>query len=47
MNKKLKLKLKDYKKVNPNSSTDLTTRMKYMITSINGDRDTKINSYFR
>ena len=29
------------KQLNPNVSTDLTTRMKYIITSINGDRDQK------
>jgi hypothetical protein len=38
---KIDSEIKGLKKVNPNSSTDLTTRMKYMITSINGDRDIK------
>ena len=38
---KIDAEIKGLQKVNPNSSTDLTTRMKYMITSINGDRDVK------
>jgi len=29
------------KKVNPEISTDVTTRLKYMITSVNGERDQK------
>jgi hypothetical protein len=36
---KIEAEIKGMQKVNPNSSTDLTTRLKYMITSINGDRD--------
>jgi hypothetical protein len=38
---KIEAEIKGLQKVNPNSSTDLTTRMKYIITSINGDRDIK------
>ena len=39
---KIEAEIKGLQKINPNSSTDLTTRMKYMITSINGDRDIKL-----
>ena len=39
--KKIEAEIKGLKKVNPNSSFDVTTRLKYMITSINGDRDQK------
>jgi hypothetical protein len=38
---KIEAEIKGLQKVNPNISTDLTTRLKYMITSINGDRDQK------
>jgi hypothetical protein len=38
---KIDAEIKGLQKINPNSSTDLTTRLKYMITSINGDRDQK------
>jgi len=38
---KIETEIKGLQKVNPNSSTDLTTRLKYMITSVNGDRDIK------
>jgi hypothetical protein len=38
---KIDAEIKGLQKVNPNISTDLTTRMKYIITSINGDRDQK------
>ena len=38
---KIEAEIKGLQKVNPNSSTDLTTRLKYMITSVNGDRDIK------
>ena len=38
---KIEAEIKGLQKINPNSSTDLTTRMKYIITSINGDRDQK------
>jgi hypothetical protein len=33
--------LKGLKKINPNSSPELSTRLKYIITSINGDSDRK------
>ena len=39
--KKIEAEIKGLQKINPNSSSDVTTRMKYMITSINGDRETK------
>jgi hypothetical protein len=39
--KKIDAEIKGLQKINPNASTDLTTRLKYMITSINGDRDIK------
>jgi hypothetical protein len=39
--KKIEQEIKGLKKVNPNSSSDVTTRLKYMITSINGDREIK------
>lgn len=39
--KKIDAEIKGLQKVNPNSTTDVTTRMKYIITSINGDRDQK------
>jgi hypothetical protein len=38
---KIDAEVKGLQKVNPNATTDITTRMKYMITSINGNRDTK------
>ena len=38
---KIDAEIKGLQKINPNSSTDLTTRMKYIITSVNGDRDIK------
>jgi hypothetical protein len=38
---KIDAEIKGLQKVNPNSSTDLTTRLKYMITSVNGERDQK------
>jgi len=38
---KIEAEIKGLQKVNPNISTDLTTRLKYMVTSINGDRDQK------
>jgi hypothetical protein len=38
---KIDAEIKGLQKVNPNVSTDLTTRLKYMITSINGGRDIK------
>jgi hypothetical protein len=39
--KKIEAEIKGLTKVNPNGSFDITTRLKYMITSINGDRDQK------
>lgn len=33
--------LKGLKKINPNTSPDLSTRLKYIITSVNGDRERK------
>lgn len=33
--------LKGLKKINPNASPELSTRLKYIITSINGDRERK------
>jgi len=40
--KKIDAEIKGLQKINPNSSSDVTTRMKYMITSINGDREPKV-----
>ena len=39
--KKIEQEIKGLQKINPNSSSDVTTRLKYMITSINGDREIK------
>jgi len=39
--KKIEGEIKGLQKVNPNGSYDVTTRLKYMITSINGKRDQK------
>ena len=39
--KKIEAEIKGLQKVNPNATSDVTTRMKYMITSINGDRELK------
>jgi len=39
--KKIEAEIKGLKKINPNGSFDVTTRLKYMITSINGDREQK------
>lgn len=39
--KKIEAEIKGLTKVNPNGSYDVTTRLKYMITSINGERDQK------
>jgi len=39
--KKIEAEIKGLQKINPNSSSDITTRMKYIITSINGDREAK------
>lgn len=35
--KKIETEIKGMKKINPNSSTDITTRLKYMIIAVNGD----------
>lgn len=39
--KKINAELEGLKKINKNSSADLSTRMKYIITSINGNREAK------
>jgi len=39
--KKIKAELDGLKKINKNSSTDISTRLKYIITSVNGSRDAK------
>ena len=39
--RKIDRELKGLKKLNKNASNDLTTRMKYILTSIEGDRETK------
>ena len=39
--KKIEAEIKGLQKVNPNGSFDVTTRLKHMITSINGDREQK------
>ena len=49
--KKIDRELAGLKKVNPNSSADLTTRLKHMITSVDGKTETKdirdfIDNYF-
>jgi hypothetical protein len=38
---KIEAEIKGLKKINPNSSTDVTTRLKYIITSVEGKRDQK------
>jgi hypothetical protein len=38
---KIDAEIKGLQKVNPNVSTDVTTRLKHMITSIEGKRDQK------
>jgi len=38
---KIEAEIKGLKKVNPNATTDITTRLKYMITSVEGKRDQK------
>jgi hypothetical protein len=40
---KIEQEIKGLQKINPEVSTSLTTRMKYMITSVNGNRE-KINT---
>ena len=39
--KKIDAEVKGLLKINPNTTTDVTTRMKHIITSINGDREQK------
>jgi len=39
--KKIDAEIKGLQKVNPNGSFDVTTRLKYMITSVNGDHEQK------
>jgi translation initiation factor IF-3 len=39
--KKIEAEIKGLQKINPNSSSDVTTRLKYMITSVNGKREQK------
>jgi hypothetical protein len=39
--KKIEQEIKGLQKINPNGSFDVTTRLKYMITSINGDSEIK------
>jgi hypothetical protein len=39
--KKIKAEMDGLKKINKNSSTELSTRLKFMITSINGNHDSK------
>jgi hypothetical protein len=39
--KKIEAEVKGLQKVNPNGSFDVTTRLKYTITSVNGDREQK------
>jgi len=38
---KIEKEIKGLKKISPNTTTDITTRMKFMITSVNGDREQK------
>ena len=38
---KVQTELEGLKKINKNSSPELSTRLKYMITSVGGDRETK------
>ena len=39
--KKIDGEIKGLQKINPTQTTDVTTRMKFIITSVNGDRDQK------
>jgi len=41
LDKKIEGEIKGLKKLDKNSSTDLSTRMKHIITSVNGDSDSK------
>jgi hypothetical protein len=44
--KKIEKELEGLKKINKNASPELSTRLKYIITSINGNRETKDVRYF-
>tara|TARA_R110000744_G_scaffold16887_1_gene46210 strand:- start:176 stop:904 length:729 start_codon:yes stop_codon:yes gene_type:complete len=49
--KKIERELKGLKKISPNSSPELTTRLKHMITSVDGDNEVKsirdfVDNYF-
>jgi hypothetical protein len=39
--KKIEAEMKGLQKINPNNSYDITTRLKHMITSVNGDSEQK------
>jgi hypothetical protein len=39
--KKIDAEIKGLQKINPNVTSDVTTRLKHIITSVNGDRDQK------
>ena len=39
---KIEAEIKGLQKINPNATTDVTTRLKYMITSVAGTRETKV-----
>lgn len=39
--KKIDAEIKGLKKINPNTTSDITTRLKHMITSVNGDNEQK------
>jgi hypothetical protein len=39
--KKIEVEIKGLKKINKSASPELTTRLKYLITSVNGDREEK------
>lgn len=39
--KKIDAEIKGLKKINPNTTSDITTRLKHMITSVNGDNEIK------
>jgi hypothetical protein len=44
--KKIEKELEGLKKINKNASPELSTRLKYIITSVNGNRETKDVRYF-
>lgn len=50
--KKIEAEIKGLQKVNPNGSYDVTTRLKHIVTSVNGDYDQKtirdfVDNYFQ